>query len=54
MTFAPYGLFVPLQSIFMILEGFYSGAIGHAIGAEVGHLPAQRVVNFALGYIGKL
>ena len=53
MTFAPYGSFLPLQSVFMILESFYLGAIGRAIGAEVGNFPAQKVVSIALGSIGK-
>ena len=53
MTFMPYGSFLPLQSVFMILEGFYQGAIGRAIGAEVSKLPTQHYVNIALGSIGK-
>ena len=53
MTFAPYGAFLPLQSVFMILENFYLGAIGRAIGAEVGNLPTQEFVSIALGSLGK-
>ena len=53
MTFAPYGAFLPLQSVFMILESFYLGAIGRAIGAEVARFPTQQIVNIALGSIGK-
>ena len=51
--FAPYGAFLPLQSVFMILESFYQGAIGRAIGAEVAKFPPQNIVNIALGSIGK-
>ena len=53
MKFSPYGAFLPLQSVFMILESFYLGAIGRAIGAEVAEFPLQNIVNIALGSIGK-
>lgn len=53
MTFAPYGMFLPLQSMFLILESFYQGALGRAIGAEVAGLPAQAVIKFIMGDLGK-
>lgn len=53
MKFAPYGMFLPLHSIFLILEQFYRDAIGRAIGAEVAGLPASNIVNVVLGSIGK-
>ena len=53
MKFSPYGAFLPLQSLFMILERFYAGAVGRAIGAEVAKIPAQKFVRIALGSIGK-
>ena len=53
MTFTPYGAFLPLQSLFMILESFYQGAIGRAIGAEMAKFPAQELVSIALGSLGK-
>lgn len=53
MKFAPYGMFLPLHSIFLILEKFYQDAIGRAIGAEIGGLPASNVVNIVRGSIGK-
>ena len=53
MKFAPYGMFLPLHSIFLILEKFYQDAIGRAIGAEVAGLPASNLVNIVLGSIGK-
>lgn len=53
MKFTPYGMFLPLHSMFLIFEKFYQDAIGRAIAAEVAGLPNQNIVRIVHGYIGK-